>query len=90
MVSTGCQLRNYIQMIFLIRGDIAHRTLSLQFIEFVQLPLNNIVFDVCGNIVQFILVANNMVMKTCLPCKCNIVGVGVMGDACLQTTYNRS
>lgn len=54
------------------------------------MPLDNIVFDVFGNTIQFILITDNAIVETCLPGKWNVVGVGETGNTRLQTTDNRS
>ena len=57
-------------------------------IEFILFPICNIVFDVICNTIHFVIVSNNMVMKTSLPCKIDAVFVGVTGDGLFELSYD--
>ncbi len=54
--------------------------LSFVFIQFISLSIGNVIFHVFRYAVQFVLVARNMVMETCLPCNFDISFVGGIGN----------
>ena len=57
-------------------------------VEFILFPIRDIVFNVICNTIHFIIVANDMVVKTSLPCKIDAVFVGVTGDGLFELTYD--
>ena len=54
-------------------------------VQFIKSPLCDIVFNIGGNLVQFIGVAHNAVMEPGLPGKRNGVFTGVFGDSGFET-----
>lgn len=53
-------------------------------VEFVLLPIRHIVFKIICDAIHFVIVANNMVMETGLPCKFNVVFIGKTGDGLFE------
>ena len=51
------------------------------FIKPIQFPFFRIMLDILRNVVHFRPIPNYMVMETRLPCKRNVVFVGVFGDS---------
>lgn len=39
----------------------------LEYVQFIQMPIHRIVFDIIGNGITFLLIADNTVMKSGLP-----------------------
>lgn len=55
-------------------------------VEFVFFPICHVVFNIICNAVHFIVIANNMVMETGLPCKFDVVFVGKTGNGLFELT----
>ncbi len=51
------------------------------FIKPIQFPFHRVILDILGNVVHFRPIPNDMVMETWLPCKRNVVFVGIFGDS---------
>ena len=62
---------------------------ALIVIETIVFPTNHIVLDVIGDKVHFVLVANDVIVETGLPCERNVVFVRKFGDTNLETTNYR-
>ena len=55
-------------------------------VEFILFPICDIVFNVIRNTIHFVIVANNMVVETSLPCEIDVFFVGVTGDGLFELT----
>ena len=53
----------------------------------VGFPFGNIVFDVFGNLVHFVLVADDVVVETGLPLEWNVVLTGKSCDGLFETAH---
>ena len=57
-------------------------------IELVLRPTDHIVMDVFGENVQFIIISDDSVVETRLPCERNIVLLGETGDGLFELSDN--
>lgn len=62
---------------------------ALAAIETIVLPSDYIILDVIGDKAHFVMVADDVVVKTRLPCKRKVVFVRKFGDTNLETTNHR-
>lgn len=62
---------------------------ALAAIETIVLPSDYIILDVIGDKAHFVMVADDVVVKTRLPCKRKVVFVRKFGDTNLETANHR-
>ena len=71
-----------------VYDDFVGTRYTTSLLRIVNTPLGDILFNVCGDAIQFLLIANNAVMESGLPDERNFVGAGVMGDGTFQPSNN--